>query len=137
MSLTNEESKDLKLTDDAFAIPVLLDTGSTYTYVPTAVAGVLAQQVGAQVSGGSTVPIVPCDIRNYKGSVNFEFSGAKIKIGLNQLAIDAFTNDGQPATFSDGSPLCYFGIMDSGDSTYVMVCGVSSINTSQTNSFSG
>lgn len=122
ISLTNKEHKSLQITDDAFAIPVLLDTGSTYTYVPSDVARILAQQVGAQVSSGTTVPIVPCDIRNYGGSINFEFSGKSIAVGLNQLAIDAFTNDGSPATFSDGTPLCYFGIMDSGDSTYVLVC---------------
>ncbi|TGZ81081.1 acid protease [Ascodesmis nigricans] len=120
VSLTNDENNSLSITDNDFAIPVLLDTGSTYTYVPGDIARILAAQVGAQVSAGTAVPIVPCDIRNYRGSINFDFSGKKIAIPLSQLAVDAFTNDGSPATFSDGSPLCYFGIMDSGDSTYVM-----------------
>jgi hypothetical protein len=121
ISLTNDQDEDLSLTDKDFSIPVLLDTGSTYTYLPGEVARALADQVGAIFTGTSSVPIVPCDVADYKGSVNFSFSDAHIRVGLDQLVVDAFTNSGDPASFSDGAPLCYFGILDSGDDSYVLV----------------
>ncbi|KAL7274623.1 hypothetical protein RUND412_002455, partial [Rhizina undulata] len=120
VSLTNDVGKSLTITNDNFAVPALLDTGSSYTYLPTDLATELANQVGAQMSARIGVPIVPCEIRNYNGTINYGFSGAIINVPLNELAVDAYTDDGSPATYNDGTPLCYFGILDAGNDSNVL-----------------
>ena len=81
----------------------------------------ICDQVGAQINDRSGVPIVPCNIRSYKGTVDYNFSGATISVPLRELVVDAYTFDGSSATYSDGSPLCYFGILDSGSDNNVLV----------------
>lgn len=127
VSLTDESGKSLTVTEPDFAIAVLLDTGSSYTYLPTDLAEQLANQVGAQLNEQIGVPIVPCDVRDYNGTINYGFSGATINVPLNELAVDAYQDDGSPATFSDGTLLCYFGILDSGSETSVLVSSHSEI----------
>jgi hypothetical protein len=124
VSLTNAQGKSMTLTTDNFAAPVLLDTGTTYTYLPTDLFQEVCDQVGAQVNDKTGVPIVPCDIRNYQGTVNYNFSGAVVPVGLNELVVTAYSYDGSPATYSDGTPLCYFGILDAGSDNNVLVSGV-------------
>jgi len=122
VGLTNEYGKQVTLTSDNFAIPVLLDTGTTYTYLPTDLWKELCDQVGAQVADRTGVPIVPCDIRTYNGTVDYSFSGAVISVAINELVVDAFAYDGTPAEFNDGTPLCYFGVLDAGSENNVLVC---------------
>lgn len=121
VGLTNDKGKSLTLTKGDFAVPVLLDTGTTYTYLPTDIFQEICDQVGAQVNDRTGVPIVPCNIRSYKGSIDYSFSGAMINVPVNELVVDAFTYDGSPATYSDGTPLCYFGILDAGTENNVLV----------------
>jgi hypothetical protein len=121
VSLTNDEGQSLSLTNKTFAVPVLLDTGTTYTYLPTDLFNEISNQVGAQVDAKSAVPIVPCDIRGYNGFINYGFSGTVINVPVKELVLDAFTLDGTPATFSDNTPLCYFGILDAGSDSNVLV----------------
>jgi hypothetical protein len=123
LGLTNNQGKSITLTDDNFAIPVLFDTGTTYTYLPTDLFQEICSQVGAQINDRTGVPIVPCDIRNYQGTVDYSFSGAVIPVALNELVVDAYTYDGRPAKYSDGTPLCYFGILDAGSDNNVLVRG--------------
>ncbi|KAA8911103.1 aspartic peptidase domain-containing protein [Sphaerosporella brunnea] len=120
LGLTNNQGKTLTLTSSNFAVPVLLDTGTTYTYLPTDLFQEIVDQVGAQVNDKTGVPIVPCDIRNYQGTVDYNFSGTVIPVSLNELVVDAYTYDGSPATYSDGTPLCYFGILDAGSDNNVL-----------------
>jgi hypothetical protein len=121
VGLTNDQGNSITLTNNNFAIPVLLDTGTTYTYLPTDLFQEICNQVGAQVNDRTGVPIVPCNIRSYKGSVDYSFSGAVINVALNELVVDAYTYDGSPASFNDGTPLCYFGILDAGSGNNVLV----------------
>ena len=121
VGLTNNRGDSITLTANGFAVPVLLDTGTTYTYLPTQLFQEICSQVGAQVSDQTGVPIVPCNVRNYKGAVNYGFSGAVISVELKELVINAYTYNGGPATFSDGTPLCYFGILDAGSDNNVLV----------------
>lgn len=122
VGLTNADGKQATLTASDFAIPVLLDTGTTYTYLPTDLWKELCNQVGAQVADRTGVPIVPCNIRDYNGTVDYSFSGAVINVAINELVVDAFSYDGSPAAFSDGTPLCYFGVLDAGSDNNVLVC---------------
>jgi len=107
--------KSQALTAKGYASPVLLDTGSTYTYLDPSIAQALSDQVGAQPLDQYGVAVVPCQVRNVNASVIYGFSGAAITIPLSELVVDAKDNRGNPARYSDGTPLCYWGILSSGD----------------------
>lgn len=125
VTLVSENSTELAVTDDNFAVAALLDTGSTYTYLPTDLAASITDEVGAQSVESLGVSIIPCEARGYNGIIKYGFSGANISVALRELIVDAFDNEGNPAIFSDGTPLCYFGILDAGNGSSVLVriCG--------------
>lgn len=118
----------MTITDDNFAVAALLDTGSTYTYLPTDVAASLANEVGAQSVKSLGVSIIPCEARSYDGTILYGFSGANISVALRELIVDAFDNEGNPALFTDGTPLCYFGILDAAGGSNVLVCIVVAVD---------
>ena len=120
LGLTNDASQTLNLTDKSFGIPVLLDSGTTYTYVPSDLYLSISKQLGVQFVSGTSV--VPCSIKDYNGTVDFDFSGFEIHVPFNELVVDAFDLYGQPVHFDDGQELCFFGIFpeDSSDNTYVL-----------------
>ncbi|PWW80347.1 acid protease [Tuber magnatum] len=115
VSITNTDGSSLTLTTDDYASPVLLDTGSTYTYLDPDLAKELGDQVGAQPLEQYGVAVVPCGVRSYNGSVTYAFSGATITVPLSELVVDAWDKSGNLASYSDGTPLCYWGILSSGD----------------------
>lgn len=121
VTLVNDNATTMTITDNNFAAAVLLDTGSTYTYLPTDLAATITDEVGAQAVESLGVSIVPCDVRNYNGSISYGFSGANISVPLHELVVDAFDNEGNPATFTDGTLLCYFGILDAQGGSNVLV----------------
>ena len=120
LALTNDEGQSLNLTGGGYGIPVLLDSGTTYTYLPEDLYESLASEVGAQYIAGTS--IVPCSLRSYTGSIDFGFSGYQIHVNFSELVVDAYDIYGYPITFSDGEQLCFFGIFpDSGsDGSYVL-----------------
>ena len=120
MGLTNNANQSMSLTDSTFQIPVLLDSGTTYTYVPTSVYQSLASEIGVQYVSGTSV--VACSLRDYDGTVDLDFSGFQINVPFNELVVDAFDVNGDPISFDDGEQLCFFGIFPetSSDGTYVL-----------------
>lgn len=121
VTLINDNADSLTITKNGFEVAALLDTGSTYTYLPTDLAAALTDQVGAQTVGSLGCAIVPCDVRSYNGSITYGFSGANITVALRELIVDAYDNDGNLATYTDGTPLCYFGILDAAGGSNVLV----------------
>lgn len=121
LALTNNAGQHMNLTDDGWGIPVLLDSGTTYTYLPEGLYGSLASEVGAQFVAGTS--IVPCSLRGYNGSINFGFSGYQIHVNFSELVIDAEDIYGYPLTFDDGEQLCFFGIFPESDSNGSYVLG--------------
>lgn len=121
VTLTNDNADTLTITKSNFGTAALLDTGSTYTYLPTELAAALTDQVGAQTVENLGVSIIPCDVRTYNGSITYGFSGARITVALRELIVDAYNNEGKPASYTDGTPLCYFGILDAQGGSNVLV----------------
>ena len=98
----------MALEDNDFSIPVLLDSGTTYTYVPQATYKKLASEVGVRYMSGSSV--VKCSLKKYNGTVDFAFSGYEIHVPFNELVVDAYDIYGDPILFENGDQLCFFGI---------------------------
>ena len=120
IGLTNHDGKNMTVSGDGLEVPVLLDSGTTYTYIPPKVYRSIAKEIGAQYI--SSTSVVPCALRDYNGTLNFGFSGFEIQIPFRELVIDAFDIYGDPITFSSGEDLCFFGVFpeEGRDHRYVL-----------------
>ncbi|KAI1389171.1 acid protease [Hypoxylon trugodes] len=82
LAVTPPGQNETKLTDSDFERNVLIDSGSTYTYLDAQMVAVIAQALNAfQDENG--VYRVPCESRNLDGSVNFGFNFYNIVIRVN------------------------------------------------------
>ncbi|KAI0147165.1 eukaryotic aspartyl protease [Xylariaceae sp. FL1272] len=104
-------------TDEALA--VLLDSGSTLTYLPDSWAQSIYNQVDAQYDSSSGVAYVVCSLRDSARALKFTFSSPSITVTMDELVID-ITSGGQPLKFADGQDACLFGIAPAGSSTSVL-----------------
>jgi len=86
------------------AIPVLLDSGSSLTYLPASYVDTLFTQWNAVYDAQEGAAIVPCSLAEQQGSVDFTFSSAAatISVPLNELVL--------VGGYTDGQPVCIFGV---------------------------
>ncbi|KAK4462180.1 aspartic peptidase domain-containing protein [Cladorrhinum samala] len=113
------------LTSRQFPIPVVLDSGTTLSYLPTDLAMQVWKEVGAVYSPELQLAIIPCDMQNSKGYFSFGFAGPngpKIKVSMDELVLDLATS-GAP-TFSAGAyrgkAACEFGIQNFTSAPYLL-----------------
>ncbi|KAF3925749.1 Barrierpepsin [Dactylellina cionopaga] len=106
LTITNEADETRVLMNESRAIPALLDTGASFTYLPLDVAAQLTELVGAVTVPEYKGPAVNCSKRGLEGSVNFQFAGATIKVNLRDFIIEATEEANE-----DNHILCYFGIL--------------------------
>ncbi|CZT46300.1 related to aspartic proteinase OPSB [Rhynchosporium secalis] len=99
---------------------VLLDSGSSLTYLPNSMTEAIYQQVNAQYDASQGAAYVPCSLADSNTSLNFTFSGPTISVPMNELVIIVTSANGRQLTFSDGKPACLFGIAPAGSSAAVM-----------------
>ena len=99
------------------ALPVILDSGTTATYLPDNVINPIIGGVGA-VNDPDFGLIVPCSLANSPATFNFGFGGnggPSIQVSLSEFVTDIFLDDGSQPTYKDGAgTVCGFGIMSSG-----------------------
>merc|ERR1711939_96943 len=55
-----------------------------------------------------------CDLQYYDGTFDFQFSDLTIKVPLNELIVGDYLFNGEPATYENGSPVCFLSIFESG-----------------------
>ncbi|KAJ9198492.1 hypothetical protein DTO027B5_2755 [Paecilomyces variotii] len=100
---------------------VLLDSGSSLTYLPDSIVASIYDDLQATYDSSSETAYVPCDLANQDVHLTFTFTKPAINVGMSELVIDPGENaDGSRPTFSDGTPACIFGIAPAGDSTAVL-----------------
>ncbi len=99
---------------------VLLDSGSSLTYLPDAMTEAIYQEVSAQYDSSEGAAYVPCSLASNTTTLNFTFSSPTISVDMSELVIDVYTTNGRQLTFSDGTLACLFGIAPAGDSTPVL-----------------
>jgi hypothetical protein len=102
------------------ALAVLLDSGSSLTYLPDAMAEAIYEEVNAQYEPTAEAAYVPCSLANNSTTLNFTFSSPTISVAMSELVIAVAGPNGEQLTFSDGSPACLFGIAPAGSSTSVL-----------------
>jgi hypothetical protein len=93
-------------------IPVILDSGTTLTYLPDNIATAIAKGVGA-VSNVNYGVVVPCELANTAGVFNFQFgnkNGPIIAANISQFVLP-FPSDIPSPKFKSGKTACRWGIL--------------------------
>jgi hypothetical protein len=99
---------------------VLLDSGSSLTYLPNAMTSAIYDSVGAQYDSTQGAAFVPCTLRSNTSTLDFTFTAPTIKVPMDELVLDIASTTGHPVTFANGVPACLFGIAPAGTGTPVL-----------------
>ena len=101
---------------DNLALPVILDSGTTITYLPDNIVNPIISGVGA-IDYPELGLILPCSIRTSPAKFRFTFggsNGAVIEVPLEEFITDIYDDAGNPLTFHDGAgTVCGFGLESS------------------------
>lgn len=121
VSMVNKDGKDLNTQNDV-NIPVILDCGSTDTFLPDNIVQPILAGVGA-VADEDLDFVVPCKLGNVGATFSFKFGGSSgpvITVGISEFVrpipdrvIEA--NNGKGISFSDGTPACIWGLKPAGE----------------------
>lgn len=105
------------LSSRQFPIPVILDSGTTLSYLPTDIAMQIWNEVGAIYSDSLELALIPCSMASSKGYFSFGFAGPdgpQINLRMDELVLDMTT--GEPLNFASGpyagQAACEFGIQN-------------------------
>ncbi|KAI1369066.1 aspartic-type endopeptidase [Xylaria arbuscula] len=114
----------LKLGDETIAedqaLAVLLDSGSSLTYLPDSFVETIYERVDAQYDYDAGAAYVPCNLESNTTTLDFTFSSPTITVDMGELVLDLVTSSGQRPKFSNGEDACLFGIAPAGDGTNVL-----------------
>lgn len=102
------------------ALAVLLDSGSSLTYLPDSSVETIYNEVGATFDSSEGAAYVECSLAQLNTSLTFGFSALNISVGMDELVLDLFTSSGKRPQFSNGADACLFGIAPAGSSTNVL-----------------
>ncbi|KAJ6780024.1 hypothetical protein PWT90_08965 [Aphanocladium album] len=103
------------------ALAVLLDTGSSLTYLPDELADSVFKAVNATWLENQQLAVIPCESGESDATVTFHFSKpASISVPLNELVLPIISENGRHPRLSDGRTACLFGIFPSADGTRVL-----------------
>ncbi|KAH8689716.1 putative aspartic-type endopeptidase [Talaromyces proteolyticus] len=112
----NNGSINKSYSSDELPAAVLLDSGSSLTYLPDTIVEDIYNDFGVTYDSSSGTGYVPCTLMNKDLNITFTFSSPSITIAINEMVLAAGTG----STFSDGTPACVFGIAPAGSTTAVL-----------------
>ncbi|CAJ2510049.1 Uu.00g059490.m01.CDS01 [Anthostomella pinea] len=119
ITLTSVQLGDTAIATDE-ALAVLLDSGSSLTYLPDTMVESIYEQLNAQYDSSEGAAYVPCSLAANTTTLDFTFSSPNISIEMNELVLDLVTTSGRRPTFPDGVTACLFGISPAGSGTSVL-----------------
>ena len=98
------------------ALPVILDSGTTATYLPDSIVDPINRGVGV-INDPDFGSILPCSLSASPAKMNFAFGGSggpSIAVALSEFITPIYLEDGSQPSFKDGSgTACGFGLMSS------------------------
>ncbi|KAJ4264821.1 hypothetical protein NW762_005064 [Fusarium torreyae] len=110
----NSVSAGSETVGEDLALGVVLDSGSTLTYLPSQLAEAIYELVGADYQDGESTAYVPCNLADDSGNLTFRFSDpAEITVPLSEMVLDFTDVTGRQMSFDDGQQACTFGIAPS------------------------
>lgn len=106
---------------DNMALAVLLDSGTSLTYLPQTIVFAIYDAVNAMYQESDNVAFVPCSLRDQNAHMTFKFSSpASITVALNEMILEVQDNRGNELTFDNGVAACLFGMVPAGNSASVL-----------------
>ncbi|WYZ40071.1 hypothetical protein EsH8_IV_000412 [Colletotrichum jinshuiense] len=109
-----------KTLSDDMALAVLLDSGSSLTYLPDDLVTTIYSMVGAVYQEDEGVAFIPCSAATDGANMTFTFSDPVITVPMDELVLDLIAITGKRIAFSNGVEACLFGIAPAGDGTNVL-----------------
>lgn len=94
---------------------VLLDSGSSLTYLPDAIVNDIYNDLGVSWESQSGIGYIECSMASKNVNISYTFSSPTIHVGLDELVIDV-----GDVYFHNGKKACIFGIVPAGTSTSVL-----------------
>lgn len=85
------------------AMPVFLDSGSTMTLLPPALAGAIARDFGAEAPDANGFYRIDCALAALGGTLDFAFDGVTVRVPFRELTREVASDP----------PACFLGIMPS------------------------
>ncbi|KAJ5302059.1 hypothetical protein PENANT_c008G05256 [Penicillium antarcticum] len=94
---------------------VLLDSGSSLTYLPDALAEDIYEDLDVTYESSSGIGYIECSMASKDVNISYTFSSPTITVGLDELIIDV-----GDIYFRNRQRACVFGIVPAGGSTSVL-----------------
>jgi hypothetical protein len=115
------------LTSEQFPIPVVLDSGTTLSYLPTDLAEQIWKEVGAGYAESLGVAVVPCSLATGAGYFSFGLGGSGgpvINVTMDELVLPLVVDGEDPPKIQSGpnagEDACHIGIQNSTSSPYLL-----------------
>jgi len=101
-------------------VAVLLDSGTSLTYLPNDITEDIYQAVGATYDSQEGTAYVPCSLASNTTTLDYTFTSPTISVTMAELVFDVTGANGQPLYFNNGEQACIFGIGPAGTSTSIL-----------------
>lgn len=107
-----------KLTSHDVPINVVLDSGTTLSYLPNDIVEQIWEEVGAVYSASYQLAVIPCKMQSSTGYFSFNFAGTggpTVNVTMDELVLDLVTQGPAPTFGSgrySGQDACEFGIQN-------------------------
>ncbi|KAK9249011.1 aspartic peptidase domain-containing protein [Lipomyces tetrasporus] len=95
--------------------PVLLDSGTSFSYVPIGVLRAITNAISASYSSELGYYVQSCTVTSVNASIDYYFDGVTIKVPLNEILYPATTTSGRQLTFTNGQPVCLLTVNSNAD----------------------
>ncbi|KAK7208218.1 aspartic peptidase domain-containing protein [Myxozyma melibiosi] len=99
------DGTDIQVLDDSLDTPALIDSGTTFTYLPSDIVDEVVNATGAIYEPALGVYVQSCTLRELNVSVNFKFENVTIKTPIKDLYSPLTYSNGS-AVVADGYELC-------------------------------
>lgn len=102
------------------ALPALLDSGTSFTYLPDEVATAILNGIGVAQDNNTGLNFAPCSLNQTNANFTFTFGGPGgplITVALREFVSDPYTLADGSIFQLNGEDVCLFGLMAGGDNT--------------------
>jgi hypothetical protein len=117
LSASSSSGTDV-LTQPGFAVPAILDSGTTITLLPDDIANLVYEELGGKYYEKVGATLVPCSLAQNNGTLNYGFGGQGgpvIKVSVSELVLPLTLTNGETPRFNNGQTACQLGIQPAGD----------------------
>ncbi|KAK9380684.1 aspartic peptidase domain-containing protein [Kockiozyma suomiensis] len=99
--------------DSSLKLAVLLDSGTSFIYLPPAVQSRIANASGASYNDDLGYYIIPCpEVANSAAFVEFYFDGVTINVPVSQIFVAATDANNNPINYNNGEQVCLLTVLD-------------------------